>query len=107
MVQLIAFIIFTVSTLVILFILYKKIPVLVQLPKNGYNGFKKPELIFKIEKKIKDYHFHFFKKQMLLHRILSKSIIWILKIERKIGELLHGIRKKAQQLDKENGKNKK
>ena len=101
MVQLIAFIIFTVSILGIIFILFKKIPVLVNLPQNGSHGFEKNEFILKIEKKIKDAYFHLFSKQMLLYRILSKFRTWTLKIERKIGELLHGIRKKAQQLDKE------
>ena len=104
MAQLISFIIFIVSVLGIFFILYKKIPVLIQLPRDGSNGFKKPEFIFNIEKKIKERYFHFFEKQMLLHKILSKFRVWTLKIERKIGELLHGIRKKAQKLDEKNGK---
>jgi len=84
--------------------LCKKIPLLVNLPKNGHHGLKKPEFIEKIQQKIKEQHFRFFEKQMLLHKILSKFRVWVLKIERKVGELLHGIRKKAQELDKENGK---
>ena len=100
MVQLITFIIFTVSVLGIVFILYKKIPILVELPKNGHHGIKKPEFIATIEKKIRDRHFHFFEKQMLLHKLLSKSRIFILKVEKKIGDTLYGIRKKAQELDK-------
>jgi len=81
-------------------ILYRKIPTLAVLPKNGHHGIKKPEIIVKIEQKIKERHFHFFKKQMLLHVILSKAMIWILKIERKISDTLHGIRQNAQELDK-------
>ncbi|MBI1866243.1 MAG: hypothetical protein HYS02_00550, partial [Candidatus Staskawiczbacteria bacterium] len=70
--------------------------------------FKKHEFIVKKKKKINDAYFHLFSKQMLLHKILSKFRVLTLKIERKIDELLHGIRKKAQQIDKEvNGKNKK
>ena len=72
-----------------------------QLPENGHHGIKKHPRIVKIEKKIKDTWFRLFEKQMLLHKILSKSRIWILKTERKIDVLLHGIRKKAQELDKE------
>ena len=100
-IQLIAFIILTGSLLGIFFILYKKIPILSGLPKNGHHGFKKNEFILNIEKKIKYNYFHFFEKQMLLHKLLSKFRVWILKIERKVDVLLHGIRKKAQELDKE------
>ena len=101
MLQLLAFIIFIVSFFGVVFVLYKKIPVLVQLPQNGYHGLKKPDFILRIEKKIKDHHFHFFEKQMLLHKLLSRAKVWILKIETKVDDLLHGIRKKAQELDKE------
>jgi len=101
MTQLIALIIFLASVLVIIFVLFKKMPVLGSLPQNGHHGFKKHELILKIENKVKDAYFHLFSKQMLLHRILSKFRLWILKIEKKIDELLHGIRKKAQELDKD------
>jgi len=104
MVQLIAFIIFVASVSGIAFIIYRKIPVLVQLPQNGYNGLKKPAMVVKFEKKIKDFYFHFFKKQMLWHKILSFVKIWTLKIETKIDNLLHGVRKKAQELDKKNRK---
>ena len=100
MVQLIAFIIFLVSFFGIVFILYRRIPGLIKLPQDGHHGLKKPEFISKIEKKIKDTHFHFFEKQMFLHKLLSKTKIWVLKIETKIDNLLHGIRKKAQELDK-------
>src|SRR3989344_2714967 len=99
MVQLIVFIIFLASLSVIIFILHKKIPVLVSLPQNGHHGLKKPKFISKIEKKVKDTHFHFFEKQMFLHKLLSKAKVWILKTETKIDNLLHGIRKNAQELD--------
>jgi hypothetical protein len=104
MVQLIAFIIFIVSLGGLVFILYKKIPILVELPQNGHHGFKKPEFILKIEEKVKEKHFHFFEKQMLLHKLLSFAKVWILKIETKIDHLLHGVRKKAQEVEKQNGK---
>ena len=99
MIQLITFIIFIVSASAIGVMLYKKIPVLTQLPQNGHYGFKKPEAIATLEKKIKAMHFDLFAKQMLLHKLLSKTRLWVLKTERKIDELLHGIRKKAQQLE--------
>mgnify|MGYP001559424927 CR=1 FL=1 len=104
MVQLIAFIIFILSLAGFCFMLYKKIPVLVQLPQNGHHGFKKSEFVLNVEKKLKDFHFDLFKKQVFLHKVLSKCRILILKIEKKIDVLLHGIRKKAQELEKENGK---
>jgi hypothetical protein len=100
MVQLIALVIFLISILGISVILYKKIPVLVQLPQNGYNGLKKPKFISAIERKIKEHHFNFFEKQMLLHKFLSKLRVFILKIEKRIDLLLCSIREKAQELDK-------
>ncbi|MDP3732918.1 MAG: hypothetical protein Q8Q91_00100 [Candidatus Daviesbacteria bacterium] len=99
MVQLIVFIIFIASLAGVLFILLRKIPVLVRLPQNGSHGFKKNDFILNIEKKIKDTYFHFFQKQMLLHKVLSKFRLLTLKAERKIDESLHVIRKKAQELD--------
>ncbi|MBI3631783.1 MAG: hypothetical protein HY219_02880 [Candidatus Staskawiczbacteria bacterium] len=108
MIQLIAFIIFLVSTFGIVFILSKKAPVLVKLPQNGSLGFRKHKIILELENKIRHHHFHLFKKQMLLHKFLSWIKVATLKTEIKIDNLLHGIRKKAQQIDKEtNGKNKK
>ena len=101
MVQLIAFIIFGVSVLGIIFILFKKISVLARLPHNGHHGFKKHKIILEVEKKFKDFHFDFFKKQVWLHKLLSKTKIWTLKVETRIDYLLHGIRKKAQELDKD------
>ena len=109
MVQIIALLVFLVSLLAIASILYKKIPVLVELPQNGDHGIKKPEFLLKIEHMIREKHFHFFKKQMFLHKLLSKSKIFVLKIEKRIDILLHGIRKNVQELDKKvkNSKNKK
>ncbi|OGZ65827.1 MAG: hypothetical protein A3C50_01050 [Candidatus Staskawiczbacteria bacterium RIFCSPHIGHO2_02_FULL_43_16] len=91
--------IFFISVLGVAFILFRKIPVLVQLPQNGHHGIKKPQLIANIEKTLKAHHFHFFEKQMLLQKLLSKSRILILKAERWIDVALRGIRKKAQELD--------
>ncbi len=92
--------IFLISVLGIAFILTKKMPVLVQLPQDGHHGLKKPRLVADLEKKLKAHHFRFFQQQMLLQKLLSKSRLWILKIERWIDVALHGIRKKAQELDK-------
>ena len=104
MIQLIVFIIFIVSLLGVLFILLKQIPALVKLPQDGSHGFKKHAFIATLERKVKDSYFHFFEKQMLLHKILSKFRLLALKTERKMDELLHGIRKKAQELDQQTKK---
>lgn len=101
MIQLIAFIIFIVSLIMVAFILVRKMPALAGLPKNGHHGVRKHSLIADAEKRIREFHFHFFSKQMLLHTILSKFRILTLRMERKIDTLLHGIRKKAQELDKQ------
>ena len=105
MIQLIATIIFLGSVLGIVFILYKKIPVLVKLPQNGSAGFKKHKIILNIKDKIKYHHFNRFEKKMLLHKLLSWIKVMTLKAEVRIDAVLHRIRKKAQQIDKEtNGK---
>ncbi len=99
MAEFIAFIIFVVSSLGVVLMLYKKVPAVAQLPKQGSHGFES-KLLAKVKNKIQHHHFHLFEKQMLLHRILSWVKVWTLKIETKIDHLLHGIRKKAQELDK-------
>lgn len=105
MVQLAATIIFIISALVASFILYRKIPALVQMPKKGDTGLREHYLILGIENKIKDIYTAF-QKQIFLHKLLSRAKCWIIKIEVKIDYLLHGIRKKAQEVDKKNnGKN--
>jgi len=83
-----------------LFILARKIPVLNTLPQNGSVGIKKHRIISDVENKIKELSV-FFKKQIFLHKFLSWVKVMTLKIETKIDVLLHKIRKKSQQIDKE------
>ena len=101
MLQLIIFLIFTVSVLGMAIILFMKIPALVQLPQHGHSGIGKSRLVLHVGGKLKKFHFDFFYKQVFLHKVLSLVKVWILKLETKIDTLLHGIRKKAQQIDKE------
>jgi len=105
MVQLVVTIIFLVSVLAIVFILYRKIPFLVQLPENGSHGLSKGKYILEAEKKLEKF-IKLFTKQIILHKFLSWVRIMTLKVEARIDSILHGIRKKAQQLDNE-AKNKK
>ncbi|MEK7540903.1 MAG: hypothetical protein AAB529_01535 [Patescibacteria group bacterium] len=100
MIQLIATIIFLGSMLGIIFILYRKIPVLVELPKNGSHGLSKGKFIIRIENKVKDIY-ALFSKQIILHKFLSWVKVMTLKTETKIDTLLHSIRKKAQKIDEE------
>src|ERR1700733_6604723 len=97
MIQLIASIIFFVSLATLGVVLYRKMPVLVTLPKNGHHGFKKPGFVAKLEQQIKAHHFAIFEKKVPLHKFLSKAKVWILRIETKIDHMLHGIRKNAQE----------
>jgi len=100
MIQLIAFIVFIISGIAIAFILFKKAPVLIQLPENGHHGIKKHRFIVEIERKIKNVYLHIFEKRTLSHKFLSKLKVLILKFERKIDDLLHGIRKNVQELER-------
>ncbi len=95
MFDLIISIIFIASVIGALIIVFKKIPVLSTLPKNGSTGLKRIKAIQSIENKIKDYLL-FFTDGKLLHVFLSWLKCQILKIETWIDELLHGIRKKAK-----------
>ena len=81
------------------FILARKIPVLNNLPQNGTTGLRKHYYILEVEQRIKNV-FNFFEKQIYLHKILSWVKIITLKTEVKVDNLLHSIRKKAQQVDK-------
>ena len=80
-------------------ILARKIPVLNTLSQNGTTGIKKHHYILEIEQKINDI-FISFEKQIFLHKLLSWIKIMTLKIEVRVDHLLHRIRKKAQEVDK-------
>lgn len=84
----------------ILLILIRKMPVLVKLPQNGKIGIRDHHVILNIENRIKEV-FVSFKKQIFLHKFLSWVKVMTLKVEIKTDHLLHGIRKKAQKIDKE------
>jgi len=83
-----------------LFILARKIPVLNSLPQNGTTGIKKHQIILDTENKIKEILISF-EKQILLHKFLSWVKVMTLKIETRVDMMLHIIRKKAQQIDKD------
>lgn len=100
MLQLIVFIVFVSSLLGMLFILFRKIPALVQLPRDQQKNFKDLEGVKSIKGKIGDAYTDFFEKQVILHKLLSKLKVMVLKIERKIDTSLHGIRKKTQEVEK-------
>ena len=99
--ELIVLTIFILSLGGILYISYRKIPVLTTLPQNGNIDFRNLKIISKIENKIKNI-FLIFEKQIWLHKFLSWVKCLILKIEVKIDHLLHNIRKKAQEKKKKN-----
>jgi hypothetical protein len=100
MINSIILIIFFISIGGILLILIKKVPVLCTLPKNGGTGFKENKIILCIEEKVKDLLIYF-KKQIYLHKILSWVKIIAIKIETKVEDIMRGIRKNAQKIDKE------
>lgn len=100
MIELIFLVIFILSFGGVVFILARKIPVLVTLPQNGKTGIRKHHYILELEQKVKKV-FIYFEKQILLHKILSWVKCMTLKVEVKIDHLLHSIRKKAQKIDKE------
>lgn len=96
MLELIVLVIFLVSLLGIVAVLFFKIPALVCLPENGKSDIRKNRIVVDAEKKLRS-TLASFKKQTSLHKILSVAKIVILKIEVKIDKLLYTIRVKAQQ----------
>ncbi len=98
MLQLIALIIFLISLAGLSFILFRKIPALATLPKNGGTGLRELHLVAKIEDKVGDFYTAF-RKQIFLHKILSWVKSMTLKLEVKIDSVLHKIRRKAQEID--------
>ena len=83
-----------------LLILIRKAPILNSLPQNGTIGIKKHQIILDTENKIKEILISF-EKQILLHKFLSWVKVMTLKIETRVDMMLHIIRKKAQQIDKD------
>lgn len=95
MVQLIAFIIFIVSTLGALWILNRRMPEVAQMPQNGGSGLRSHRWIAAAEEKARELA-ESFDKNVWMHRVLSWVKVLILKVEVQIDHLLHGVRKKAQ-----------
>ena len=83
-----------------LLILTRKLPALSSLPQNGTTGIRQHHIILNIENKIKEISV-FFEKQIFWHKLLSWVKIITLKLETRIDVLLHKIRKKAQQVERE------
>jgi len=100
MIELIILIIFICSIGGILFILARKVPVLNSLPQNGTTGIRKHQVVLEAENKVKNILIYF-EKQIFFHKILSWIKVMTLKIETRVDMMLHRIRKKAQQIDKE------
>lgn len=96
MIQLIALIIFIISFGSIIFMIVGKLPVLAELPKNGTAGIRDHKYILHFEEKIKKILVSF-EKQIILHKLLSWSKVFVLKIETQIDHLLHSIRRKAKE----------
>jgi hypothetical protein len=83
----------------VLLILTRKLPVLNSLPQNGTTGIRRHHIILNIEEKIRNI-LVYFEKQILLHKFLSWVKVMTLRIETKTDALLHKLRRKAQEVDK-------
>jgi len=95
-IEFIVLIIFIISFGGILFVLARKMPILVQLPQNGTTGIKEHRIFRNIEERVKNI-FIAFEKQIWLHKLLSWTKVVVLKIETKIDRLLQGLRKKNKE----------
>ena len=69
--------------------------VISNLSKNGKTGFKKYQFIINIENKAKEV-LEYFDHISFIHKIVSLIKILVLRMEVKIDNLLHNIRKEAK-----------
>jgi hypothetical protein len=102
MIEIIAFIIFLISLAGIGFIVFQKIPVLVQLPEIVEIP-RTGRLIDRLKSRIKNLPpFKSFSSELFLQKTLSKIRVLTLKIESKTATLLQKLRKENQ--EKQNNK---
>ena len=95
--EIIPIIILLVSLFVVLTIIFRKIPILVQLPEIS-EGHIKEGFWFKIKNRIRGFRiFHSFSFETFLQKILSKIRILTLRTDNKTSNLLQKLREKAQQ----------
>jgi len=99
-IELIVLIIFVCSLVGILFILGRKVSNLNSLPHTRSADIRGNHIIANLENKIKNI-FILFEKQILLHKFLSWVKVMTLKIETRTDVLLHKIRHRAQQIEKQ------
>jgi hypothetical protein len=78
-----------------MFIAWRKIPELMELPANGKIGVQKPKFISILEKRFSKIS-SIFQNRVILHKILFSVKLIVSKIEHKIDIWLHSIRKSAQ-----------
>lgn len=96
MIQIILIISLITSFLVMAVMFYQKLPVLNKIAINNSSA-KEDSYIFKIRKRILEIPFvKNFSWNSVLQKILSKIRVFILKIENKIGDFLHLLRKKSE-----------
>ncbi len=93
------FSIFVISLGGLIFILARKISVLVVLPQDGSVKGYKGKFMLAVESKAKEF-FIFFEKQIFLHKFLLWIKIMVVKVETKIDQLLHKVRRRAQEVNK-------
>ena len=93
MVQLVSFIIFTVSFIALGIIIFRKIPFLLQLPEIAPARIDWQSFVSRIktQKPFKDFSF-----EILLQKILSKVRILTLKTDNKTSGWLQGLREKSK-----------
>jgi len=84
--------IFILSLGVVLLILIRKIPVLSSLSQTGSAGIREHHVVLNIQNRMSKVAV-FFEKQILFHKFLSFVKVTTMKIETKVDNLLHNIRK--------------
>ena len=95
--EIIPIIILLVSLFAVLTIIFRKIPILAELPEIS-EGHVKEAPWFKIKNRIRVFRiFHSFSFETFLQKILSKIRILTLRTDNKTSNLLQKLREKAQQ----------
>jgi hypothetical protein len=94
--ELISFLFILVGLLGMIIIVFKKTPVLAQLPLEE-DSFSFRKTFLEIKERIKNFNFfHSFSNGLFLQKFLSKIRILALKIENKVGNLLQVLRERQK-----------
>ncbi len=101
MLILVAQIIFGISVLGILFILFRKVPILLRYPRHSFEEISLYGFLQKLKNRMLANDFFHLKIFPLLEKILRKIKIWVLKLDNVLAKLVSRLRHKRKNIEEE------